>query len=59
MVGEDAENFSLMIVELHRRGSAEGGQIVVKECLYTCQAEMRQARTIIEQSGDTLSMLVI
>lgn len=57
-IGEDAEDFSLMIVEFSRRCSTKRSQTLMKECLYTCQAEMGKTRTVVEQGRDALKMLV-
>ena len=47
-IGEDAEDISLMIIELLWRWSAKSSQFFMEERLYTCQAEMSQARAVVE-----------
>lgn len=52
--GEDAEDFALMVVKLRRGLAAEDGEVLAKECLNTCQTEMRQARTVVQECVDAL-----
>ena len=52
--GEDAEDVTLMLVELWRRFSAVDCQIFSKEGLDTGQTEMSEARAVVEQHVNPL-----
>jgi uncharacterized membrane protein YcjF (UPF0283 family) len=55
---EDAEDFALVLVELRRGFAAEDEQVVAEEGLHAREAEVREARAVVEEGVDTLGELV-
>ena len=51
---EDAEDFTLVVIELGRGFATEDRQIVAQEGLDASQTQVRQARAVVEQSMNAL-----
>lgn len=54
VIGEYAENVTLMIVELVWCFATESRELFVEKSLDTCQREVRETTTVVEQIGDAL-----